>query len=851
MVLNGLSDNEVKNNRKKYGENVVNKTKKNSFISLLLESLGDPIIKILLIALSVKVVFLFKNFDWFETLGIVLAIMVASLISSISEYGSEKAFEKLQSQSLNIDVKVKRNGYLLNIKINEVVVNDLVYLESGDLVPADGEIIYGGVSVDESALNGESKESLKIISDEIYKGSIIREGNCYIKILRVGASTIYGNIETELLTKTIDSPLKIRLRELAKTISKIGYIGSILVVASYLFSEIVIKNHYNIDLIVQTIKDPSIIINYLIYALTLCVTVIIVAVPEGLPMMVALVLSSNMKRMLKNNVLVRKMVGIETAGNINILFTDKTGTITSGNLVVNSLLNYKGIICNNEKYNSIFKESILYNNQSTYNNGNVVGGNSTDKAISRYLKCTKNEDYEHIILFDSKIKYSVTKMVNKNIYYFKGANEVIINNSSFYLDELGYKQLLKDKNKLFNIIEKLTKDGYRVISVGYKNNDYELNNICFIGFVVIKDELRENANVGINMVRDANVDIVMITGDDKQTALTIARNIGLVKTINDIILTHDDLEHMSDDAISNIIHDLRVVARALPSDKSRLVKICQKNGLVVGMTGDGVNDAPALKLADVGFSMGSGTEIAKECSDIVILDNNLISISNAILYGRTIFKNIRKFIIYQLSVNCCALILSIIGPIIGITTPITVIQMLWINMIMDTLAGLAFSYEPALIEYLKEKPKKKNQNIINKYMYTEIISTGLYSSIISIYFLSSKYVNNIFRYNKDNIYLMTGFFALFIFMGIFNAFNARTTRINIFSNINKNKVFILLFLCISIVQIYLIYYGGSLFRTYGLNIKELSFVLILSLSIIPLDLLRKVLFKRRGVLDYI
>ena len=851
MELNGLSDSEVIQSRRKYGNNTVKETKKNSFISLLIESLGDPIIKILLIALSVKVIFLFQNFDWFETLGILIAIFLASFISSISEYGSEKAFIKLQNKSLDINVKVKRNGNLINVKICDIVVNDLVYLESGDLVPADGKIISGGVSVDESALNGESKESFKNITDEIFKGSIISEGNCYIKVLRVGASTIYGNIETELLSKTIDSPLKIRLRELAKTISKIGYIGSILVVISYLFSEIVIKNNFDINLIVQTLSNPNIIINYLIYALTLCVTVIIVAVPEGLPMMVALVLSSNMKRMLKSNVLVRKMVGIETAGNINILFTDKTGTITSGRLDVNCLLNYKGNKCNNKKYNDIFIESILYNNQSIYNNAEVIGGNTTDQAISRYLKRIKNEDYEHVVLFNSKIKYSVTKMVNKNIYYFKGANEVIINNSSFYLDELGYKQLLRDKNKLFDIIKKLTCEGYRVISVGYKKENYELSDLCFIGFIVIKDELRENASVGINMVRDANVDIVMITGDDKDTALSIARDVGLVKTINDVVLTHDDLEHMSDDAVSNIIHNLRVVARALPSDKSRLVKICQRQGLVVGMTGDGVNDAPALKLADVGFSMGSGTEIAKECSDIVILDNNLISISNAILYGRTIFKNIRKFIIYQLSVNCCALVLSIIGPIIGITTPITVIQMLWINMIMDTLAGLAFSYEPALKEYLKEKPKKKNQNIMNKYMYTEVLFTGLYSSFISIYFLSSKYIKNIFRYNKDNIYLMTGFFALFIFMGIFNAFNARTTRLNIFSNISKNKIFIILFLCISIVQVYLIYYGGSLFRTYGLNIKELCFVLFLSLSIIPLDLIRKILFKRRGVIDYI
>ena len=850
-MLNGLNDSEVKINRKKYGSNIVNDDSNNSFISLLLESLGDPIIKILLIALAIKLVFLFRNFDWFETLGILIAIFLASLISSISEYGSEKAFKKLQDESLKTNVKVKRNNELLLIPIKDVVVNDIVYLESGDLVPADGVILYGGVSIDESSLNGETKESLKNINDEILKGSIIVEGNCYMKVLRVGSSTVYGTIETELLSKTLDSPLKTRLRDLAKTISKIGYIGSFLVVISYLFSEIVIKNDFDINLIVQTLSNPSVIINYLIYALTLCVTVIIVAVPEGLPMMVALVLSSNMKRMVKNNVLVKKLVGIETAGNINILFTDKTGTITSGKLNVVELLNYKGIVCNNKKYKDIFNESILYNNQSTYNNGKVIGGNTTDQAISRYLKKIKNEDYEHVVLFNSKKKYSVTKMVNKNIFYFKGSNEVIIDNSNFYLDELGYKQLLNDKNKLYEIVKSLTKNGLRVISVGYKSNDSDLNGLCFIGFVVIKDELRENAKVGIDKVRNANVSIVMITGDDKDTALSIAKDVGLVKTINDVILTHDDLEHMSDDAISNILKNIRVIARALPSDKSRLVKISQKIGLVVGMTGDGVNDAPALKQADVGFSMGSGTEVAKESSDIVILDNNLISISNAILYGRTIFKSIRKFIIYQLTINCSALVLSIIGPLMGITSPITVIQMLWINMIMDTLAGLAFSYEPALEIYLKEVPKKRDQSIMNKFMYTEILFGGLYSSIVLIYFLSSKYISSMFRYNKDNIYLMTGFFALFIFMGIFNAFNARTTRLNLFSNINKNKVFIILFICISIVQVYLIYYGGSLFRTYGLNLKELVLVLLISLTVIPIDLFRKICFKRRGVIDYI
>lgn len=850
MELNGLTEEEVKISRNKYGTNKVNNTKQNSFISLLLESFGDPIIKILLVALSVKVVLLFKDFDWFETLGILIAIFLASFISSISEYGSEKAFKKLQEESKNILVKVKRNNKLIKVNIEDIVVNDIVHIESGDLIPADGIILKGNILVDESALNGETKERELNINNEVLKGSIVCDGECILKITKVGINTIYGNIETEIMTKTIDSPLRTRLNKLAKIISKIGYIGSILVVISYLFSKIVINNNYDINLIMNTITNPKIMIDYLIYSLTLCVTVIIVSVPEGLPMMVALVLSSNMKRMLKSNVLVRKMVGIETAGNINILFTDKTGTITNGKLSVKNIVNYKGEYCSNTLYIKEFINALLYNNQSTYSNGNSIGGNSTDQAIMNYLKLNKTEEYEYITTFNSKNKYSCTKLTNKNIYYFKGANEIIINNSDFYLDELGYKQLLRNKDKLYNVINDLTAKGLRLISVAYKQNNSNLSGLCFIGFVVIKDEIRDNASYGIKLVNDAGINTVMITGDDYRTAKSIGKEIGLLND-KDIILTSDKLNKMTDEEVSNIIDKLKIVARALPQDKSRLVKICQKKGLVVGMTGDGVNDAPALKIADVGFAMGSGTEIAKESSDIVILDNNLVSISNAILYGRTIFKSIRKFIIYQLTVNCCALILSIVGPIIGVSSPITIVQMLWINMIMDTLSGLAFSYEPALIEYMKELPKKRDESIINKYMYSQIIINGIYSSLICIIFLSSTFIKNIFRYHTENIYYMTGFFALFIFMGIFNAFNSRTTSINILKNINKNKIFIILFLCISIVQIYLIYFGGTIFRTYGLNIKELICVLLLSISVIPIDMIRKLIFKRKNKIDYI
>jgi calcium-translocating P-type ATPase len=337
----------------------------------------------------------------------------------------------------------------------------------------------------------------------------------------------------------------------------------------------------------------------------------------------------------------------------------------------------------------------------------------------------------------------------------------------------------------------------------------------------------------------------MITGDHLDTAKCIAKEAGLITSSDDLAITSKELNLMSDEEVKQVISKIKVIARALPSDKSRLVKLLEEMDLVVGMTGDGVNDAPALKKANVGFAMGSGTEVSKEASDIVILDDNILSISKAILYGRTIFKSIRKFIIYQLTCNMCALIISIIGPFIGVDTPITIIQMLWINMIMDTFAGLAFSFEPALMRFMNEPPKKKNESIINSYMYSQILFTGTYSALLCILFLKLPIFKVLIRTSNNYEYLMTAYFALFIFMGVANAFNARSERINLFADLRKNKIFILIISFIIIVQLYLIYHGGDLFRTYGLTLKELLLVIILSLSVIPIDIIRKIWIRKK------
>lgn len=862
---NGLSNDEVIKSRDKYGNNALVTVKKDSFFKQLIRSLGDPIIKILLIALGIKTIFLIQDFDWYETVGIVIAIFLASFISTISEYGSEKAFLKLQSEAESIKVKVRRSGKVLLIDINDVVVGDIILLESGDRIVADGVLIKGEVSVDESSITGESKEVYKYSfvgglnpneNNELLRGSVIYHGVGEMVVTKVGVSTFYGKISLELQEKQPESPLKLRLRDLANVISRIGYIGAFLVAFSYLFSVLVINNNFDINRILVTLSDTSLLFAYFLQALTLAVTIIVVSVPEGLPMMITLVLSSNMKRMLKDNVLVRKLMGIETAGSLNILFTDKTGTLTKGELEVVGVmfgnLDYykeKKRLINNISYYSILKKGILSNTNCVYDEKkNIwIGGNATDKAVVNYLG-ESNYFVKKIkeVPFDSKNKYSYTKVLeeSKEITYYKGAPEVLLDKCKYYISSSGKKVPFVNKNKIIDVIDEYASRGIRIIMLGVDDG----SGLSFISLLFIKDELREEVKDGIELVRKAGIRTVMITGDNNKTAMAIAKDAGIISDDRDIILTSSELNNMSDDAVKKIIPKLSVVARALPTDKSRLVRLSQELELVVGMTGDGVNDAPALKKADVGFAMGSGTEVAKEASDIILLDNNFNSIVRAILYGRTIFKSIRKFIIFQLTVNFCAVFLSIVGPFIGVTNPVTVIQMLWVNMVMDTLAGIAFSYEAPILEYMDEPPKKRDEKILNNYMIHEIVFTSIYSFLLCIFFLKSPLIHSFFRSGKNDIYFMSAFFGLFIFMMIFNSFNARTSRLNIFSNLLSNKVFVVVIIFIVIVQVVLIYYGGDLFRTTSLSVKEIEIMLVCAFSVVPVEFFRKLYLKSKGKL---
>ena len=828
--INGLSNEEINLSQKKHGTNKLTGYKKTTILSLLFESLSDPIVRILLIALSIKLLLMFNKTDLYETIGIAISVFLASIISVISEYSSEKSFEKLNEEFNSIEVKVIRNANKQIINIDDIVVDDILILEQGDKVPADAIIMEGELYLDESSITGESEEKFKKINDEIYRGSIVMSSSCIAKVTKVGKYTYYGKISDSLQIKKEESPLKQRLRKLAKQISIFGYIGAILVFISYMLNTTILANNYQN------------IMSHILYALTLSVAVIVMAVPEGLPMMITLVLSSNMKKLLNQNVLVRKLTGIETSGSINILFTDKTGTLTEGKLKVTNItdINFNTIDFNKD----IYYQSLIYNNDSFFINNKVEGSNSTDRAILEYIKNDKNDKYKILNKkrFSSKTKYSsITTNYNNKTTFYKGAYEQIVNKCNKYLDNDREKVLL-NKEELISKINKKTNEGYRVIALSYSK---EFNNIL-LGFVFLKDKIRETASSSIKKIEQSGVQVIMLTGDSYNTAYKVAKDLNILKE-TDIILTSEEFNKLTDNEVSNRLNRIKVLCRSLPEDKLRFIKIAQSKNLVVGMTGDGINDAPSLKKADVGFAMGSGTEVAKETSDIVIMDDDINSIYTAILYGRTIFKNIRKFITFQLTINICAVLLSIIGPFIGVFSPITVIQVLWINIVMDTLSGLAFSHEPALPEYMKEKPKNKNEQIINKYMLNQIIIDGLFSTIISIFFLKSNLIKQIYSYDLSDKYLLTAFFGLFMFMNIFLAFISRTNRINILSNLGKNKIFLIIFIIITSIQILLIYFGGELFRTTGLTIYEFQIMIFFSFLILPIDLIRKITLKKRNV----
>ncbi len=876
-LLYGLDEADVHASRERYGANVLTKRRGKSFLRMFFENLGDPVIKVLLIALAVNIIFTFKDIDWLETGGIALAVLLATTISTLSEHSSRSAFEKINARTDSL-CTVRRAGELCRISSSAVVVGDVVLLSSGEKICADGVLLSGSVFIDQSMMTGESREVQKNIIERgmdshedvedgellpssrvsCLSGCLVSSGEGEMLVCRIGDSTALGAIVRELQAEVRESPLKLRLSRLAKQISAVGYALALLVALTSIFYSLCISSDFVREVMLSKLTDARYMFSVCLDALTLGLTVVIMAVPEGLPMMIAVVLSSNVVRMTRDNVLVRKSTGIEAAGSMNLLFTDKTGTLTRGRMSVESYILPDGTLCRSaEEFMArspelfgAFCENSAYNTSSRLSKRRAVGGNATERALLETVKRYIRPDYSKITEkepFDSKNKFSAATLGSK--VYIKGAPEVLFPHISGALSGNYDRFLLENK------ISTLSSEGNRVLLLAAGERGSEISqsspfgavqNIKLICAAVICDEVRREARQSVTALREAGIDVVMITGDSESTARSIAREVGILNERRDICLSHGELEGMSDAELSPLLSRLAVVSRALPGDKSRLVRVAQARELVVGMTGDGINDAPALKLADVGFAMGNGADVAKDAGDIVILDSNLASIVKAVLYGRNIFKSIRKFLVFQLTMNFSSALVCMLGPFFGFRTPITVTQMLWVNMIMDTLGGLAFAGEFPSRRCLRERPKRRDEPILNGYMLHQIVITGSFGVLLSMLFLNSPLFTEHFRGGSGGAVHLSAFFALFIFLGVVQCINSRTDRLNLFVGIGKNPAFVLIMLIICVLQLIFVYFGGAMLRAVPLMIHELLFTLCVAALAVPFELARKILWRFTG-----
>lgn len=859
----GLTAEQVEESRSKHGSNSLTQIPPEPLWKKILEGFKDPMIMILLVALAVQVVLFFLGqAEWFEPAGILIAILIANGVASVSESKQEgKASALKAEEEAKETAKVIREGKLEEIHVSEIVVGDIVYLQAGDKIPADGIVIEGELRVDQAALNGETEEAAKIpcvdgasydVKDLLnkyyaYRGTVVCGGEGYMEIKVVGDKTLFGELALEVQEETRETPLQVKLGKLAKQISTFGYIGAIAIVAGVMAKTLITGN------------IPSGIyewIRLIMDAITVAVTIIVCAVPEGLPMLTSILLSFQSMRMAKDNVLVHKINGLETAGSLSILFSDKTGTITEGKLSVVEMATG-----NVKVFNALSKmpsnlaldviTGIGINNSAVASDGAIIGGNSTDRALMSFLVSSNavnsmtKEDVRAFNAFDSNRKMSSVTITRdgNSVTYVKGAPEKILERCTHYIDENGEIKELVEKNYLTSYIDTQAGRSMRLLAVAKVDGTSEDAALTLVCVISIRDNVRKEAIDAIKEVQNAGIQVVMVTGDRKETAVAIAKEAGLLQSNDDVALTSAEMAEKSDEELKKILPHLRVVSRALPTDKSRLVRIAQELDLVVGMTGDGVNDSPALKKADVGFAMGSGTEVAKEAGDITILDDNFASIEKAILYGRTMFKSIRKFLIFQLTVNVAAVLTCFIGPLLGENVVMTVIQLLLINLAMDTLAAIAFGSEPALKEYMREKPIPRNASIISKEMFTQIIISALYITFICLSILFLPPIRNLFG-NVDTTYLKSALFATFMMAITFNGFNARTSHMNPFEGLGRNKSFLIVMFAIFAMQFIFVTFGGNVLSVESLSPMSWLICVVLAFLVVPIDMIRKAFAKK-------
>lgn len=853
----GLTDQEVLQSREKHGANLLTPPQRPSLFKLYIEKFEDPVVRILLVAAILSLIISIIENEYAETIGIIAAILLATGIGFYFEYDANKKFDLLNAVNEETLVKVIRNGHIQEIPRKDVVVGDVVVLETGEEIPADGELIEAiSLQVNESNLTGEPvinkttvvadfDEETTYASNQVMRGTTVVDGHGSMKVFRVGDATEIGKVARQSTEQSIEpTPLNIQLTKLADLIGKIGFTVAGLTFLIFFIKDVVLFFDFNalngwhewLPVLERTLKF-----------FMMAVTLIVVAVPEGLPMSVTLSLALNMRRMLATNNLVRKMHACETMGAITVICTDKTGTLTQNLMQVHEP-NFYGLKSGgklaDDDISKLIAEGISANSTAfleEMGEGEKPKGvgNPTEVALLLWLN-DQNRNYLELreqaqildqLTFSTERKFMATlvksPLIGKRVLYIKGAPEIVLGKCKEVIldgrrvDSVEYRSTVEAQLLSYqNMAMRTLGFAFRIVEDNEPDDCVSLvseNKLNFLGVVAISDPIRPDVPAAVSKCRSAGIDIKIVTGDTPGTATEIARQIGLWRPEDTERnrITGVAFAELSDEEALNRVMDLKIMSRARPTDKQRLVQLLQQKGAVVAVTGDGTNDAPALNHAQVGLSMGTGTSVAKEASDITLLDDSFNSIGTAVMWGRSLYKNIQRFIVFQLTINFVALLIVLLGSIVGTELPLTVTQMLWVNLIMDTFAALALASIPPSESVMSDKPRRNTDFIISKAMRKNIFGVGtIFLAVLMIMIYSFT--------NADGgmtVRRLTVFFTFFVMLQFWNLFNARVfgTTDSAFKGLTKSYGMELIVLAILGGQFLIVQFGGSVFRTEPLD----------------------------------
>lgn len=841
----GLTDEQVKQSREQHGKNVLTPPQRTSLWKLYLDKYRDPIIQILLVAAFVSLILAFIEKNFMETIGIFVAVFLATTVGFYFERDAAKKFNLLTALSEEQPVKVRRNGKVMEIPRHDVVVGDVVLVEVGDEVPADGELIVcNDLQINESTLTGEpvTEKSLEGGGDGAYlrniilRSTMVMNGRGEFVVTAVGDATEIGKVAKKSTEQTsVETPLHMQLDKLAKMISKVGSVVSVAAFFIFLIHDILTNPAWGG-------KDYFYMAEIVLKYFMMAVTLIVMAVPEGLPMAITLSLALNMRRMLKSNNLVRKLHACETMGAVTVICTDKTGTLTQNKMQVSALELKQGD-------EALLDTAIALNSTAELNDGKPIG-NPTESALLLWLDA-QGKDYEELrkqvnvlkqlpFSTERKMMATLAEVDGETYLFVKGAPEIVmkkciiedrmLRQSAEELDEWQHKAmrtLAFAYKKIETSIMRTSRTSTAEVVALLDANDLQLQAIA-----AIADPIRPDVPAAVQECRHAGIEVKVVTGDTAATALEIGKQIGVFEdepenigadgsmtSLDQQMITGEQWEALSDEEAYERAKDIRVMSRARPTDKQRLVAMLQKRGEVVAVTGDGTNDAPALHYAHVGLSLGSGTSVAKEASDMTLLDDSFKSIANAVMWGRSLYRNLQRFLFFQLVVNVAALLLVLGGSVIGTEMPLTVTQILWVNLIMDTFAALALASLPPSHEVMKDKPRKASDFIINKSIGFGILFCGIVFFLVMFALLV--YCERRGKGGVD-VHELTMFFTTFVMIQFWNLFNAKALMSHhiAFRHFLKDKGMILVLVLVLVGQWIIVTFGGEMFRTTPLSLHE-------------------------------